>query len=77
MGSLRKRPQPPKTLEIATPKQWQDSLGLSVFMADVERNMFIESIFKTFSMYVDSMEITILLYLCVYIFFLDSLNVLI
>lgn len=48
MRSLGKRTQPPKALQIATPGRWQDSQGLNVFIAHVERIMFIESLFKTF-----------------------------
>ena len=44
---------------MATPGRWQVNWGLSVLTADAERSMFLESIFKTFQMYVDSMEITI------------------
>lgn len=39
-----RKPEPPKTLEIVTPVQWQVSQGLRVFIADAGRNVFIESI---------------------------------
>lgn len=74
MGKDRS-PQSP--LEIVTPGQWQVSQGLSVLMAYEERNMFLERIFKTFQMCVDSMEMAILLeVIYVYINLPDSLNVL-
>ena len=44
MNIVGRKPEPPKTLEIVTPVQWQVSQGLSVFIADAGRNVFIESI---------------------------------
>lgn len=76
MGSLRKRLQPSKPLEIAIPGQWHPSQGLSHLMAEAEKTMFIESILEKFQIYVDNMETDFWLDLRYIHCFLDPLSAL-